>query len=202
MRILTIVALILLLASVFINFIPVSAYYFGTALHEKYQGSFSNGLWLVYIGTYSPGPSLNCSHGFVTNVTKLNASYYLVQSKLYLLSGGEVLFNDHSNPPFKASRVEEIYNYSEVLNINSSTLLQILFPQSNVVKTNILNLSISSSTTNWPTPLSPYPFLGYTDYYQADVQIYPTIPAFTFTNIYYVLYGSQYVLSLFIPNSH
>ena len=197
MRILTIIALVFLLASVFINFIPVSAYYFGTALHEKYQGSFSNGLSLVYIGTYSPGPSLNSSYGFVTNITKLNASYYLVKSKLYLLSG-EVSCNALSNPPFNASRVGEIYNYSAVLNINNSTFLQILFPQNNVVRTNILNLTISNSTTDMPTPRPPYPFLGYTSFYHASIQVYPKIPAFIPTDIYYVLYGSQHVLSLFL----
>jgi len=200
MRILTIIALVFLFASVFINFIPASAYYFGTALHEKHQGSFSNGLWLIYIGTYSPGPSFNSSYGFVINVTKLNASYYLVQSKLYLLYGNEVSCCANSNPPFEASKVEEIYNYSAVLNINNSTFLQILFPHNNVVRTNIVNISISNSTTTYPSPRPPYSFLGYTNLYHADIQIYPTIPAFIPTDIYYVLYGSQHVLSLYLSS--
>lgn len=213
MKALTVVALALLSVGILINFIPALAYYYGTVSHEKYYGSFSNGLSLVYAVMYSPLFNSSYNYGFIINITKLNASYYLVQSKLYLLSGCSISFNsgfmhvsrttipsiktyllvngskDPSSFPFSASYIKEVTNYSKVLNINNSTFLQILFPKSDMVETSLLNFNISSSIAT----IGIDKLLGCPGYHGAHIKIFNTVVDSVPIG-YYMQYGSQYVM--------
>ena len=187
MRIITLFMLILLAVGILVNFIPTLSYFFGTVTHKKYYNSFSDGLSLEYCGKYS-SLGVGYTYGFIINITKINGSYYLVQSKLYSLTG-QIISSPYLLPslPFFASSVREIYNYSAVLNINNSTFLSLIFPEGSIVKTSLLNFSIPNSITY----LGPIEFLGCPGYHYFSTND-------DMTCVYYILYGSQYVLVHFL----
>ncbi len=182
--------LVLAVIGILINLIPVSTYFFGTEIHEKYNNDFSDGLSLDYSGIFNLMGTNSSSnlYGFIINLTKINGNDYSVQSKLYILTG-EVIYSGNLLPsfPFQASRVIEIANYSGVLNINDSLFLSFNFPDGNVVKTSMLNFSISNSTTN----MLPTNFVGYPDIHSSEI----SNSNFTLTKVAYVSYGSQYVMT-------
>ena len=187
MRVMTLFILILAIMGILINFIPEMFFYFKVVTHMKYYGKFSDGLWLFYAGIYF---TIDNNYGFIINITKLNASYYLVQSKLYLLPVNSS-FNPDLLPslPFKASSIKEVDNYTAILDISNSTFLQILFPQSDLVKTSLLNFSISNSTAT----VGPNNFFGCPGGFRPAETGNPHIPV-----DYYILYGLQYLLVGFL----
>ncbi len=192
MKKIVVFVLVLAVIGILVNLIPAATYFFGTEIHEKYYNDFSGGLSLEYAGVFNLAGNRYSSitYGFIINITMINANDYSIQSTLYILSG-EVIFNGNLLPsfPFKASSVSEIANYSGILSINNYPILSLIFPHGNIVKTSFQNFTISNSTTN----MMPNKFLGFPDYHSGETGNFSFL-------IYYVSYGSQYVMANFLDS--
>lgn len=195
MKKLTVLILALVVVGVTINFIPVSTYTFGTYIHKEHRDSFSSGISLEYYGFFGAVVEKNGTlyfFGVTINITKMNAEYYQVNSKLYKVypsTTGEEGFNAKllPAPPFYGSAVVQIANYSGNFTSSEYSLINLLFPKGNTVSDGILNFTISDSAKN----MIPSGYLGFPDYYFNE-------PNFTNIEVSYAYFGSQRVMSYFL----
>lgn len=161
MKVSRIIAIILVILGISFTFTPVLVYYTGSYSQDQFHDQFTNGVKFDYVILETGANSIGEEwFGFVLNFTYMGGFLFELNDTLYSVTGSGIS-SGHGLPgnPFTGN-VSLVKSESKQLNWNNSEILQTFFPRQTVVKTSMLQVTISSETKAF----GPFTQTGYAIY--------------------------------------